>query len=238
LRKIGLILNILLFNVLLLSQNFSGNWINYCFKEKLTSGFTPYESTPKRSTISALYFPDHGDSVQIIYNFHETTWYKYIFINDKCIETVKKHPFNKTKYRIWNNLIYGDSILYLFTGNDTICFSFYYQEFPSLKIPVELVNKTWLSGDYYYQKNKSNVKFQINGEIFGFNNYTTYQVAYDFQGPPDYDYIKFYYNNNPSNYKIYSWSFDNDTLILSQIFIDKSFNFTFDTTQVLLIKNN
>ncbi|MBU0711841.1 hypothetical protein KKA87_07995 [bacterium] len=237
-KKIWLILNILLFDVLLLSQNFSGNWINYCFKKKLTSGFTPYESTSKQSTISALYFPDCGDSVKIIYNFHETNWYKYIFVNDKCIETVKKHPFDKTKYRIWCDKIHEDSNLFLFTGNDTMCFSFYNQEFPSLIIPLELVNKKWLFGEYYYQKNKSYVKFQINGEIFGLNNYTTYQVAYDFQGPPDYDYIKFYYDNNLSKYDIYSWSFNNDTLVLSQIYIDKSFNFTIDTTQILLIKKN
>ena len=146
--------------------------------------------------------------------------------------------WDKIKYKIWTNKIYKDSNLYLLTGNDTICFSFYYQEFPSLRIPSELVNKTWLSGEYYFENNNSNVKFQNNGEIFGFYNYTTYQVAYDFQGPPDYDYIKFYYDNKLNNYSIYSWSFYNDTLTLSQIYIDKGFNFTRDTTKVLLIKIN
>ncbi len=155
-KKIWFTINILLFNVLLLSQNISGNWINYCFKKKLTSGLTPYESTPKQSTISALYFPVHGDSVQVIYNFHETDWYKYIFINDQCVETIKKYQFDKTKYKIYTNNIYKDSILYLITGNDTICFSFYYQEFPSLRIPLELVNKTWFSGIFYFKNDERN----------------------------------------------------------------------------------
>jgi len=238
LKGIKLTIYILFFNVLLLSQNFSGNWINYCFKEKLTSGFTPYEATSKQPTISALYFANHGDSVQVIYNFHETNWYKYIFINDQCVETIKKYQFEKTKYKICISNINKDSNLYLINGNDTIFFSFYHQEFPLLRIPLEFVNKTWFSGDYYFINNNSNVKFLNNGEIFGFYNYTNYKVACDFQGPPDYDYIKFYYDKNLNNYNIYSWSFNNDTLTLSQIYIDKGFNFTRDTTKVLLIKIN
>ena len=235
-KGIKLTICTLFFNVLLLSQNFSGNWINYCFKEKLISGFTPYEATSKQSIISALYFANHGDSVQVIYNFHETNWYKYIYINDQCVETIKKYQFDKTKYKIFFNNIDKDSNLYLTNGNDTILFSFYYQEFPSLRIPLELVNKTWFSGEYYFINNDSNVKFENNGELFGFYNYTNYKVASDFQGPPDYDYIKFYYDNNLSNYNIYSWSFANDTLSLSRIYIDKGFKFTCDTTEILLIK--
>ena len=240
-------LNILLCTSLLLhaqAQNskinnkFSGTWINSKFANKLQSGYTPYEATSMQPTISAICFPARGDSLLFIYNFHETNWYRFRRIDDTQIVTLKRYPHSKIVYRLFIEKRKDDYCLIFCDGKDSVEFSFYEQEYPSVRVPSELINKTWLSGEYVPENNKSRVMFYDNEKTTGLNNYVFYKVAYDFQGPPGYDYIKFYPGDSRAIYDIYAWHFNKDTLILSKIFIDERFNFSKDTLQIKLIKKS
>lgn len=221
-----------------INNKFSGNWINSKFANKLQSGYTPYEATSRQPTISAICFSARGDSLQFIYNFHETNWYKFRRIDDTQIVTLKRYPHSKIVYRLLIEKRKDDYCLIFYDGKDSVEYSFYEQEYPSVRVPSELINKTWISGEYVPENNNSQVMFYDNGKTTGLNNYVQYNVRCDFVGPPGYDYIKFYPGDNRAIYDIYSWHFNGDTLILSQIFIDERFIFSKDTLQIKLIKNN
>jgi len=216
-------------------NNFTGTWINLKFADKLQSGFTPYEATSMQPTISAICFSARGDSLQFIYNFHDTNWYKFRRIDDTRIVTLKRYPHSKIVYRLLIEMRKADYCLILCDGKDSVEYSFYEQEYPSLRVPSELINKTWISGKYMLDNNKSRVLFYDNGKTTGLNNYVHYKVEYDFQGPPGYDYIKFY-SEDRTIYDIYSWCFNGDTLILTKINIDKNFVFVKDKLNIKLIK--
>lgn len=221
-----------------INNKFSGTWINSKFANKLQSGYTPYEATSKQPTISAIRFYASGDSLLFIYNFHETNWYRFRRIDDTQIVTLKRYPHSKIVYRLFIEKRKDDYCLIFCDGKDSVEFSFYEQEYPSVRVPSELINKTWISGKYVPGNNKSQVMFYDNGKTTGLNNYVQYNVRYDFVGLPSYDYIKFYTGDNRAKYDIYAWHFNKDTLILSKIFIDERFNFSKDTLQIKLIKKN
>jgi len=219
-----------------INNKFTGTWINSKFANKLQSGYTPYEATSMQPTISAIRFYANGDSLLLIYNFHEANWYRFRRLDDTQIVTLKRYPQSKIVYRLFIKKRKDDDYLLFYDGKDSVEFSFYEQEYPSVPVPSELINKTWISGVYMPENNKPQVIFYDDGKTTGLNNYVFYKVAYDFQGPPGYDYIKFYLGDNRAKYDIYSWHFSKDTLILSKIFIDERFNYSKDTLQIKLIK--